>query len=182
MMKRKRLVVGFWVLAILASGMMTESLASTNAQLPTVAHVDLKRYVGKWYEIARYPNRFQKDCAGDTSATYTLRPDGTVEVVNECRSKEGKTKRAVGTAKVTDRASNSKLKVTFFWPFYGKYWILDLGPEYEYAVVGEPSRKYLWILSREPRMDQSLYARLAKKIADVGYDPEKLVRTPQSGD
>ena len=104
-----------------------------------------------------------------------------MEVVNECRSKEGKTKRAVGTAKVTDGASNSKLKVTFFWPFYGKYWILELGPEYEYAVVGEPSRKYVWILSRKPRMDQSVYEGLAKKIANAGYDPAKLVRTPQSG-
>ncbi len=173
--------MSFWVVAILASGIVTKSLASTNAELPTVPHVDLKRYAGKWYEIARYPNRFQKDCAGDTSATYTLRGDGTVEVVNECRTKKGKTKRAVGTAKVTDRASNSKLKVTFFWPFYGKYWILHLGPEYEYAVVGEPSRKYLWVLSRKPRLDQVVYEELAKKIADVGYDPAKLVRTPQSG-
>ncbi len=149
--------------------------------LTTVAHVDLNRYMGKWYEIARYPNRFQKGCAGDTTATYSLKPDGNVQVVNECRTAEGKTKRATGTAKVTDTATNSKLKVTFFWPFYGKYWILELGPNYEYAVIGEPSRDYLWILSREPKMDDAMYQRLIGKIRTHGYDPSKLMKTPQSG-
>ena len=178
-MRPKRLV-SFWVVAILAGGMVTKSLASTNGELPTVPHVDLKRYAGKWYEIARYPNRFQKDCAGDTSATYTLRPDGTVEVVNECRTKEGKTKRAVGTAKVTDRASNSKLKVTFFWPFYGDYWIIDLGENYEYAVVGHPGRNYLWILSRTPFMDDALYNRILERLQkEQAYDTTKLIKTVQ---
>ncbi len=149
--------------------------------LRTVAQVDLNRYAGKWYEIARYPNRFQKDCVGDTSATYTLLPDGSVQVVNECRSVEGTVKRAVGRAKVADKRSNAKLKVSFFWPFYGKYWVLDLGADYEYAVVGEPSRKYLWILSRTPQMEPAVYESLLRKLEVAGYDPSRLLRTPQSG-
>lgn len=160
--------------------MFTTAMVLTAAKQPelrTVAQVDLDRYAGKWYEIARYPNRFQKDCAGNTSATYTLRPNGTVQVINECRTAEGKIRRAVGTAKVTDKNSNSKLKVTFFWPFYGKYWIVELGPSYDYAVVGEPSRKYVWILSRTPQMDPALYERLLNKISESGYDPAKLIRT-----
>ncbi len=153
--------------------------ATEDAPLPTVASVDLSRYAGTWYEIARYPNRFQKRCAGDVTAVYDVKANGDVRVVNSCRESSGKTKTAKGTAKVTDRATNAKLKVTFFWPFYGKYWILDLGPGYEYAVVGEPSRKYLWILGRAPAMDDALYQKLLARVAELGYDPSKLVRTPQ---
>jgi apolipoprotein D and lipocalin family protein len=144
-----------------------------------VAFVDLNRYTGKWYEIARYPNRFQRDCDGNVTASYTLRSDGKIRVVNECRKQDGRRKSAVGTARVVDRATNSRLKVTFFWPFSGDYWILALGLEYEYAVVGEPSRKYLWILSRSPQMEERLYQDLQKKIAAQGYDITRLVRTKQ---
>ena len=127
---------------------------ATAAPLTTVDHVDLQRYVGKWYEIARYPNRFQRKCQSDTTATYTLREDGKVQVANACREKDGTMTTANGTAKVVDPKTNAKLKVTFFWPFYGDYWILGLGPDYQYAIVGEPDRKYLWILSRTPAMDE----------------------------
>jgi apolipoprotein D and lipocalin family protein len=170
-----------YLLAALLTGWAGSPATGSEGGLSTVAHVDLQRYAGKWYEIARYPNRFQRECAGETTATYTLRENGTVAVVNECRSAQGKLKRAEGTAKVTDKTSNAKLKVTFFWPFYGKYWILELGPDYDYAVVGEPSRRYLWILSRTPHMDEALYERLTKRLAEAGYDPAKLLRTRQAG-
>jgi apolipoprotein D and lipocalin family protein len=151
----------------------------TRQPLPTVASVDLKRYVGTWYEIARYPNRFQRKCTGDVTARYSLRGDGKVDVLNSCR--EGaKINQAKGTAKVDDPPTNSKLRVTFFWPFYGDYWILDLAPDYSYAVVGEPNRRYLWILSRSPRMDAHTYDRLLEKIRTLGYDPAGLMKTPQS--
>ena len=148
--------------------------------LATVPSVDLKRYVGTWYEIARYPNRFQKNCAGDTTAEYTLLADGDIQVVNSCRQADGTMKVARGKAKIVDRTSNARLKVTFFWPFYGKYWIIGLAADYSYAIVGEPARKYLWILSRTPRMSAESYAEALQKIRESGYDPTRLMQTSQS--
>jgi apolipoprotein D and lipocalin family protein len=114
--------------------------ATSTSPLTAVDKVDLRRYAGKWYEIARYPNRFQRNCQSDTIAVYTLRGDGKVQVVNSCREKDGKVTIARGTAKVVDKKTNAKLKVTFFWPFYGDYWVIGLSPDYRYAIVGEPSR------------------------------------------
>lgn len=153
---------------------------ATAAPLTTVDHVDLQRYLGKWYEIARYPNRFQRKCESDTTATYTLREDGKVQVVNACREKDGTMTTAKGTAKVVDPKTNAKLKVTFFWPFYGDYWILGLGPDYQYAIVGEPDRKYLWILSRTPAMDETTYQEVLRRVESLGYQPGNLMKTPQS--
>jgi apolipoprotein D and lipocalin family protein len=144
-----------------------------------VPSVDLARYAGRWYEIARLPNSFQKKCAGGVTATYELRPDGKVTVINECRKASGEITRAKGTAKVADKQSNAKLKVTFFWPFYGDYWILDLGSNYEYAVVGEPKRSYLWILSRTPQIDDALYQGLLAKMANQGFDTSRMIKTQQ---
>jgi apolipoprotein D and lipocalin family protein len=144
--------------------------------LAVVPQVDLGRYMGTWYEIASYPTRFQKGCAAST-ATYALNPDGTVDVLNQCR-KEGELTAARGTAWVPDPADPAKLRVRFFWPFSGEYWIIDLGPDYEYAVVGHPSRDYLWVLSRTPRMEADLYARILERLKRSGYDPARLVRTP----
>lgn len=153
---------------------------ATAAPLTTVDHVDLQRYVGKWYEIARYPNRFQRKCQSDTTATYTLREDGKVQVSNACREKDGTMTTANGTAKVVDPKTNAKLKVTFFWPFYGDYWILALAPDYQYAVVGEPDRKYLWILSRKPVMEETTYQEVLRKVEELGYQTGNLIRTPQA--
>ncbi|NTV13033.1 MAG: lipocalin family protein [Desulfobulbaceae bacterium] len=149
----------------------------TMKPLATVAHVDLECYLGEWYEIARYPNRFQKDCPA-SKATYSLQPGGRIEVFNECYATDFKqVLRSVrGTAKVVDRESNAKLKVTFFWPFAGDYWIIDLGEDYRYAVVGHPDRKYLWILSREKTMQEGLYQEILARLAAQGYDPAKLIR------
>jgi len=156
-------------------------VVGSNAPMQVVPSVDLMRYQGKWYEIARYPNRFQRACTGNTTATYTLRPDGKMTVLNECRTAEGKTKSAKGTARVADpKGPNTKLKVSFFWPFSGNYWIIALDPEYRWAVIGEPSRDYLWILSRDPQMDPALYEQLVEKAEQQGYNPARLMKTPQS--
>ncbi len=145
-----------------------------------VQHVDLERYLGTWHEIARYPNRFQKGCV-DTTATYTFRDDGKVKVLNECREggPDGPVKRAEGKAWVVDPETGAKLKVQFFWPFSGAYWIIDLGENYEYAVVGHPKRKYLWILSRRPEMDELVYEGILDRLVRNGYDPARLMKTGQ---
>ena len=147
--------------------------------LQTVASVDLGRYAGRWYEIARYPNRYQKDCASNVTALYLPTDDDKFEVLNECRDKDGDMESSQGRAKVVDTGTNAKFKVTFFWPFSGDYWIIDLGPNYEYAVIGEPKREHLWILSRTRQMDEALYAQILQRLAAQGYDTSKLVRTPQ---
>ena len=155
--------------------------ADMQAPMQVVSSVDLARYAGKWYEIARLPNRFQRDCASDTTASYTLRLDGKITVVNACRTSEGTAKTATGTARLaSDKEPNSKLKVSFFWPFYGNYWIIDLDPDYKWAVVGEPGRKYFWILSREPRLDDTLYQQVLDRAKQQGYDVSRLIKTRHS--
>jgi len=148
--------------------------------LQTVPKVELNRYLGTWYEIATIPQRFQKGCTA-VSATYTLRPDGKITVLNECRkdSINGKYKAAKGKAWVVDTVSNAKLKVQFFWPFSGDYWIIELDGNYQYAVVGHPNRKYLWILSRSRKMEDSLYNDLMERIKNYGYVLSRIVKTPQ---
>jgi apolipoprotein D and lipocalin family protein len=147
------------------------------SELAVVGAVDLSRYTGRWYEIARLPNRFEKKCADSVTATYTLRSDGKIDVVNRCRKANGEFTTARGKAKIVDKKTNAKLKVTFFWPFYGDYWILDLGPNYEYAVVGAPNRDYLWILSRTPQLDEQLYQSLLATMAARGFATERMIRT-----
>lgn len=152
--------------------------------LRTVASVDLDRYLGRWFEIASYPAWFQKNCTAVT-ADYSLREDGRIKVVNSCHkgSLEGKFKQSTGRAKVVDGSGSAKLKVSFFGPFWGDYWIIDLDPDYRWAVVGVPSRKYLWILSRTPQMDDETYKGIIMRLRDQGYDPARLNRTlqPQPG-
>jgi apolipoprotein D and lipocalin family protein len=168
-------------LGLLSSLLLGFAPPDPSAPLSTVASVDLNRYLGKWYEIARYPNRFEKDCASDVTATYSLRDDGKINVINSCRKADGSVKQSKGYAKVVDQASRAKLKVTFFWPFYGDYWIVDLDPDYRYVVVSEPKREYLWILSRTSRMDPTQYQRVIERIRQLGFDPTKLVTSEQSG-
>jgi len=167
--------------AIIAS--VCPLLADATEKLPpleTVPHVNLNRYIGKWYEIASFPQWFQKNCVA-TSATYTLRDDGNVDVLNQCRDKtlDGKLREAKGKAKVADRNSNAKLRVSFFWPFSGDYWIIGLGANYEYAVVGNPKRNYLWILSRTPHMDPAVYDRILEHLKQQRYDVSNLRKTLQ---
>jgi len=143
--------------------------------LKVVPHVELQRYLGKWYELAHLPFRFEDGCS-DITATYALLENGKVSVFNECR-KNGKVKQAKGKAKVVDKQSGAKLKVTFFWPFYGDYWIINLGNDYDYAVVGTPNRKYLWILNRTTQMDEKLYSELVEHAKSEGFDVNNLIRT-----
>lgn len=173
-------------LLALCVGCLTSACAATTTErrglspLQTVATVDLPRYLGTWFEIANYPQRFQQGCTG-TTATYTLRDDGDIRVVNRCRkgALDGPEDTAEGRARVVDTASNAKLEVTFFWPFWGDYWIIDLGAEYEYAVVGHPGRDYLWILSRTPTMDAAAYQGILARLKAKGYDLERLEMTLQ---
>ena len=149
--------------------------------LDTVQKVDLSLYAGKWYEIARYPHSFEKGCT-NVSALYTVRSDGWIDVLNSCTLEDdGRIKQARGRAKVVDQQTSAKLKVTFFWPFYGDYWILDLDPGYQYAIVGEPSRKYLWILSRSQFMESDLKDDLYNKIKTFGYSLEPIIETRHTG-
>ncbi|MGE5751387.1 MAG: lipocalin family protein [Nitrospirota bacterium] len=137
-----------------------------------VTQVDLSRYLGTWFEIASFPQRFQRGCA-DTKAVYSLRADGTIEVLNSC-FRNGKTDVAKGKAWVADKATNAKLKVSFFWPFRGDYWIIELGKDYEYAVVAGPGRNYLWILARSCTMDKGLYDAIVGRLKEQGFDITKL--------
>lgn len=151
-----------------------------HSELPTVQSVDLNRYLGKWYEIARITQVFEEGCVAVT-AEYSLDGDGDIAVKNSCRKErlDGELKVAHGTAKIVDTLTNSKLKVSFFWPFYGPYWILELGADYEYAVVGSPDRETLWILSRSPRMDNALVDAILARRAAQGFDVSKVDRVEQ---
>ncbi len=169
------------VFLILVLGIL--GLASASAQqkpLEVVDHVDLERYLGTWYEIATIPQRFQKGCVGVT-ATYSLRPDGTIRVINRCRKEtlDGPLRDIEGKAWVVDKKTNAKLQVQFFWPFSGAYWIIELDADYKWAVVGHPNRNYLWILCRTPRMDPALYDDLINRIGNKGYDISKIKPTLQ---
>jgi len=167
------------LMLLLLSGCATKN-GNSMKPLETVNYVDLGRYVGQWYEIARYHHRFQEGCVG-SKATYTLRDDGKITVINECYDKSfsGKLRSVKGKAWVVDKETNARLKVSFFWPFAGDYWIIDLGPDYEYAVVGHPSRKYLWILSRTPGMADEIYQSILARLQKQEYDTAKLTMTEQ---
>jgi len=168
-------------LRVLALAALLAACGTTHPPLEVVGDVDLDRYTGKWYEIASFPQRFQRGCVA-TSATYTRRADGRIDVLNECRdgALDGALRSAEGIAWVADpQQSNAKLLVQFFWPFRGDYWIIELDEQYRYAVVGHPSREYLWILARTPSMDPALYARLLERIEAHGYALDRLQRTLQ---
>lgn len=162
----------FLLALVLLAGCLHKS--SSNRPLNVAKHIDLQRYLGLWHEIARYPHRFEDGCRKVT-AEYSLNGDGSISVLNQCVKDDGTKSSARGRAKVVDPISNAKLKVSFFWPFYGKYWILKIDPDYQYAIVGEPSRQYLWILNRTTEIDQALLQKLIEEISDMGYDPKKMI-------
>ncbi|HEY1031219.1 MAG TPA: lipocalin family protein [Flavipsychrobacter sp.] len=168
----KRLLMFCGVIAL-----MLGVKAAAREKLQTVPYVDINKYMGKWHEIASFPQRFQKGCSC-TVAEYSLKPNGKVSVKNSCTA-EGKLKKSTGTATVKDKKTNAKLAVRFFWPFTGKYWIIDLADDYSYAVVGHPNRKYLWILSRKPAMDPDVYTGIVERAKAKGFDITKLKVTKQ---
>jgi len=172
-------VAFFQIIMISVFGLMGS--ADKTPDLQTVENVDLQCYMGKWYEIVSFPQRFQKGCHC-TTAEYELTDKGYVRVINTCRkdSPSGKISQASGKAFLVEGSNNSKLKVQFFWPFKGNYWIIDLAEDYSYAVVGDPSRKYLWILSRTPQMDPDLYREIVGRAEQKGFDISRLLVTDQS--
>ncbi len=164
------------------------SAAAAPASVPTVVpSVDLSRYAGRWYEIARYPNRFQKQCVSDVTAEYVPQPDGRITVINRCRRADGTWDEAKGVARRAGAdTSNAKLEVRFapaflsFLPVWGDYWVMDLAPDYSHAVVGSPDRKYLWVLARGAN-DPALLGRLEPTIRALGFDPGQLQPTRHAG-
>jgi apolipoprotein D and lipocalin family protein len=180
-----------WAAGAAVVGATALPLAAGPAQTPppvrTVPFVDLDRYAGEWFEIARFPNRFQRQCAGDVRATYARRADGRIDVVNRCRTAEGETE-ARGVARIVDEQTFAKLKVRFApawlsWlrMVWGDYWIIGLAPDYSWAVVGDPGRDYLWILARAPHLDDASIAAARAAARDNGFDLTRLVTTSQSG-
>lgn len=170
---------------LLAGGI---AVAAAYAQEPgpptTVERVDLARYVGLWYEIARIPNSFQDQCSRDVTAEYVLRDDGRIDVINRCIKNDSEVDEAKGLARVEDRESNARLKVSFFsilgWrPIWGDYWVIGLGADYEYAIVGTPDRKYGWVLAREPQIEAELLDSIYTTLREQGYAPDDFRLTPQ---
>jgi len=184
MMSKKLAAAG---LLVLGAALVVKAGMREKEPLRVVPSVDLARYAGLWYEVARLPNRFEEKCAGDVTAEYTLLKEGRVRVVNRCRKKDGEMTEAVGEAKPADRKKeNSRLKVRFapsllsFLPFvWGDYQIIELAPDYSHALVGSPDRKYLWVLSRTPRMDEGVYQRLLEAARAQGFDTGHMIRTKQ---
>lgn len=161
-------------------------LAAMLAPVRTVTKVDLDRYAGEWVEIARFPNRFQKKCAGDVRATYARRQDGRIDVINRCRSADGAVTEARGVARIEDAESRAKLKVRFapaalsWLPLvWGDYWIIGLADDYSWATVGSPDREYLWILARSPALDDAAWKAAVEAARANGFAVDRLVRTPR---
>ena len=148
----------------------------------TVKELDLNRYLGTWYEIARFPHSFEKNLVGVT-ATYSLRKDGKIQVLNQGfkNTLQGERSKAIGKAKIPDQLEPGKLKVSFFWIFYADYFVLELDQNYQYAMIGSSSDKYFWILCRTPQMDSATYEMLLEKARKRGYDLAKLEKVPQPG-
>ncbi len=143
---------------------------------PVVAGVDVNRYLGTWYQQALIPNRFQSMCASNTTATYAL--DGKdLSVLNQCRGADGKAEVATGVAKIVEGSNNAKLRVSFFRPFYGDYWILALDPGYQWVLVGDPTRQYGWVLSRNAQLGEISIAQILDRAAALGYDRTRFERS-----
>jgi apolipoprotein D and lipocalin family protein len=182
-----------WALAgLLASAAHADETASARAAavaespLRTIVALDVPRYMGTWYEIAKYPNRFQRKCISNTRAEYTSQADGSVQVLNRCTREDGGVDEALGQARQVGDSRSPKLEVRFapawlsFLPWvWGNYWVVDLDPEYQLAAVGEPTREYLWILARTPTVNARAYEELLVRLEKQGYDSRKIQITPQ---
>lgn len=175
--------------SIAAGWIIAGALLSAAAQaqdVSTVPAVNLDRYVGKWYEIARFPNKFEALCAGHVTAEYAKREDGRLSVKNSCAKADGSIQESDGVARIADPATNAKLEVRFaprwlaWLPFvWADYWIIDLAPDYSTAAIGDPNRNYLWILSRTPELPEETYQDIVNRLTEQGYDTSQLKRTRQ---
>ncbi|WP_371322796.1 lipocalin family protein [Dechloromonas sp. ZY10] len=166
----------------LAGQAKAEGTAADRASpLPTIGQLDVPRYLGRWYEIARLPNRFQQACVGQSEADYEQQADGSLRVTNRCPLASGEINQAVGLARQIGAADSPKLQVRFapawlsFIPaVWGNYWVVDLDPDYRWSIVSEPRREYLWLLAREPRLDAAPLSRLRQRLQALGFDPDAL--------
>lgn len=170
-------------LLLIFSFLFSLSCTKTNSQMidtSTVKELDLNRYLGTWYEIARFPHSFEKNLVGVT-ATYSMRDDGKIKVVNQGykNTLDGELSVAEGKAKIPDKSEPGKLKVSFFWIFYGDYFVLELDENYQYVMIGSSSPKYFWILSRTPQLSPEIYEMLLDKARKRGYNLDKLGKVPQ---
>jgi apolipoprotein D and lipocalin family protein len=167
--------IGLTLMVSLASCASQPVNRVSDEPLETVATVDTARYLGRWYEVARLPNSFEKNCEGVT-ADYSRRDDGLIKVVNTCRkdAADGKREVANGRARIVDTTSNAKLEVSFFGPFWGDYWIIRLAEDYSLSVVSEPKGRYLWVLSRTPTIDDATRADVLAFLENEGFDTSKL--------
>ncbi len=171
--------------AVLLSGLIG---VIASASVITAPHVDLNRYLGKWYEVASIPQSFQRQCTGNTTALYSYSKGGRIKVINSCDTANGRRSVALGRAEVVDSMSNSKLKVTFvkifgqwIFAFGGDYWILDVAPDYSYALVGDPSANYAWLLSRTSKVSNAVYVYAEAKFRSEGYNTCKILTSVQTG-
>ena len=168
----------FKTFALICMVLLFTACSSKNPPLQTVEKVDINRYLGTWYEIARYEHFFEKDCK-NVNANYSMIDEQTIKVINRCTNMlTNEKKEAIGRAYSTDD-TNSKLKVSFFRPFYGDYWVMILDENYDYVVVGTPSREYLWILSRKPILDEKIKNQILQKLPTLGFNASKLIWTTQ---
>lgn len=173
-------LISLATVSLAACASMTAGPVGNSAVPQPAKPVDLKRYVGLWYEHARYENRFERDCEAVT-AEYRRRPDGMIEVVNSCHKAavSGPLKVAKGRAKVVEGSQDAKLRVSFFGPLFGDYWVLDHADDYSWSIVGEPSGRYLWLLTREPKPPPAQREQLIRRVRELGYDTGLLRTTAQ---
>ena len=178
-----------WLLALallFSVGPLQAQTGAATAPLQSIASLDVPRYLGRWYEIAKFPNRFQQQCVADTSADYSLLPDGSLQVLNQCRRSNGEMQQALGAARQIGGGNSARLQVRFApaWlsllPFvWGDYWVIDLDADYQLVAVSEPRREYLWILSRSQKPDPARYAALLDRLRGMGFSIERLEITRQ---
>ena len=185
MLFKMQIMILWMTVGIAMSGARVSAQRTELPEVQTVDSVDLMRYAGRWHEVARFPNRFQDNCARNTTADYTLLDNGQITVVNQCEQSDGSIKRAEGRAKLArSGGSTARLKVRFaprilsWLPMvWGDYWILDLTSDYTAVLVGSPNREYLWILARSATIDEATYQRMVETATKQGFDVSRLVRS-----
>ena len=184
-----KLIATLLILLSLFAPQPAVSASGETTPLATITALDVTRYMGRWYEIAKTPNWFQKKCVGDTSAEYSLKPEGTVQVINRCRMENGEWNEAAGLARQIGEPTSPKLEVRFapawlsFIPaVWGDYWVVDLDSAYQLVAISEPRREYLWVLSRNPQVNTEAYDALLQRLRGLGLDTRKLETTPQRRD
>jgi apolipoprotein D and lipocalin family protein len=188
---RSRSLIAALCFSFSAWGPLASAQAPSNeaspAPLEAIASLDVARYMGTWYEVAKYPNWFQKRCIANTSATYAVQPNGMLQVLNRCQKEDGSMSEALGAAKQVGDANSPKLEVRFapawlsFLPFvWGNYWVIDLDPQYQLAAVSEPSRKYLWVLSRSKTIEPKAYEALLQRLKQKGFNLDAIEISKQT--